>query len=138
MLEEQRKQYAKEMEKMKKEWEQKSSKDLEELRRSVSSKKEEPMEEVQDSQVSSQECKPLVDPQNSGSGQQEAPKRQSSTPPTQNRDEGDRISSQNREENMPMVVAITEENMGRVSRIHKGLLHNLDGTLSRTPQYETW
>ena len=36
------------------------------------------------------------------------------------------------------MVTITRENRDRVSFEHKGMIQNLDGTFSRTPQYETW
>ena len=47
-------------------------------------------------------------------------------------------STQNRDEGRPYVVTITQENMDKVSILHKGLIQNPDGTLSRTPQYNTW
>ena len=47
-------------------------------------------------------------------------------------------STQNREEGKPYIVTITQENIDRVSIAHKGLLQNPDGTLSMTPQYDTW
>ena len=59
-------------------------------------------------------------------------------PSTQNRVGGGKPSTQNREEGLPRIISITQENMNRVSNAHKGLLQNPDGTLSRTPQYETW
>ena len=101
------------------------------------------LEEVQNSQISSQEnvnndthildttaqnsetALPITSQQGSGS---RAPDIQGSgNPPTQNRDEG-----------RPHVVTITQENMDKVSILHKGLIQNPDGTLSRTPQYNTW
>ena len=70
-------------------------------------------------------------------------------PSTQNREEGksniDQAtpvygdpSTQNREEGKPYIVTITEENMDRISIIHKGMLQNIDGTFTMTPQYWTW
>ena len=37
-----------------------------------------------------------------------------------------------------VVVEINENNKGQVSTVHNGMIENPDGTLSRTPQYETW
>ena len=51
---------------------------------------------------------------------------------------GGNPSTQNRDEGKPHIVTITQENVDRVSILHKGLLQNLDGTLSMTPQYDTW
>ena len=48
------------------------------------------------------------------------------------------INSQKREGRTPLIVQITPENEHLVSRANKGLIINLDGTLLRTPQYETW
>ena len=48
------------------------------------------------------------------------------------------INSQKREGRSPLIVQITPENEHLVSRAHKGLIINLDGTMLRTPQYETW
>ena len=61
-----------------------------------------------------------------------------STPLAQNRAQDETLSSQNRVENSPLIVDITKENEKRVSMLHKGMLINPDGTLTRTPQYETW
>ena len=36
------------------------------------------------------------------------------------------------------VVEITEENIGRLSKLYKGLLRNPNGTYSITPLYKTW
>merc|ERR1712082_469099 len=46
--------------------------------------------------------------------------------------------SQKREENSPLIVTITSENVNRVSREHHDMLRNHDGSYVRTPQYETW
>ena len=37
-----------------------------------------------------------------------------------------------------VVVEINESNKSQVSTIHNGMIENPNGTLSRTPQYETW
>ena len=37
-----------------------------------------------------------------------------------------------------VVVQINKDNKGLVSTEHNGMIVNPDGTLSRTPQYETW
>ena len=47
-------------------------------------------------------------------------------------------SPQKREERSPLVVEITKDNEHMVSRRHKGMLKNPDGTFSRTHQYDTW
>ena len=69
----------------------------------------------------------------SGGGTYEDP-----TLPAQNGAQDETLSSQKREENSPLIVEITKENEHRVSRYHKGMLKNPDGTFTRTPQYETW
>ena len=47
-------------------------------------------------------------------------------------------SSQGREEYSSLVGTVTKDNIHQVSRLHKGMLRNPNGTLTRTPQYETW
>ena len=47
-------------------------------------------------------------------------------------------NSQKRDEYIPLIVEITEENKHRVSKKDNGMLRALDGSLQRTPQYETW
>ena len=49
-----------------------------------------------------------------------------------------KTNSQKREGRSPLIVQITSENEHLVSRAHKGLIINLNGTMVRTPQYETW
>ena len=47
-------------------------------------------------------------------------------------------NSQKRDEDTPLIIQITEENKHRVSKKDNGMLRALDGSLQRTPQYETW
>ena len=122
-------------------------------------------EEVQDPKISSQERETIdqtntqTQSQNSDLGAQ-TPVTQNSgkqgqatpvlgDPSTQNREEGNLNSAQatpvygdpstqNREKGKPYIVSITEENRNRVSKDHRGMLLNLDGTLTMTPQYWTW
>ena len=100
-------------------------------------------------------------PQNSGLGRQTSATQDSvkqgqavllwSDPSTQDRDEGnlnlnsdqtrpmgENTLTQNRAKGRPYVEKVTEENRHRVSKEHKGMLLNLDGTLTMTPQYCTW
>ena len=56
----------------------------------------------------------------------------------QKRTQEGELSSQKREDNSPLIVKITNENIDRVSKKDHGMLRNHDGSYLRTPQYETW
>ena len=146
---------------MKKEMEQKSSMELEELRKSMENKAEDEQvleieaprerefeemevqgpEEVQNPQISSQEDVGANDQRSDLSSQnseraagQGGRKKSLDT----RGNDGTLTPDQKREEDSPRVVTITRENKNRVSFEHKGLLINPNGTMSRTPQYDTW
>ena len=140
-LEEQRTRNKEELDKLKKEMEQKSQQELENLKKELGVRgimvqepipKEATEEEegavggVQDPALTAQ--KSAGETTNPNLQKSENQAQPSHTDPT----------NQNREEGSPLIIAVTEDNKGKVSNQYKGLMVNEDGSLNMTPQFHTW
>merc|ERR1712082_197792 len=55
----------------------------------------------------------------------------------QKRTQKEEETTHKRDGNIPHIVEINERNRNRIRRDDYGMIENPDGTLSRTPQYET-